>query len=43
MLRECCKDIPNVEVDSFNGLTVQLRQAETRHRHGARPAGGHRL
>ena len=22
MLRECCKDIPNVEVDSFNGLTA---------------------
>ncbi len=22
MLRECCKNIPNVEVDSFNGLTV---------------------
>ena len=24
MLRECCKDIPNVEVDSFNGLTVSF-------------------
>ena len=24
MLRECCKDIPNVEVDSFNGLTVNF-------------------
>ena len=22
MLRECCKDMPNVEIDSFNGLTV---------------------
>ena len=22
MLRECCRDIPNVEIDSFNGLTV---------------------
>ena len=24
LLRECCKDIPNVEVDSFNGLTVSF-------------------
>ena len=24
MLRECCKDMPNVEVDSFNGLTVSF-------------------
>ena len=24
ILRECCKDIPNVEVDSFNGLTVSF-------------------
>jgi pantetheine-phosphate adenylyltransferase len=23
MLREACKNIPNVEIDSFNGLTVQ--------------------
>lgn len=22
MLRESCKNIPNVEIDSFNGLTV---------------------
>ena len=27
MLRECCKDIPNVEVDSFNGLTVNFAMA----------------
>ena len=24
MLREACKDIPNVEIDSFNGLTVSF-------------------
>ena len=24
MLRECCSDMPNVEVDSFNGLTVSF-------------------
>ena len=24
MLRECCKDIPNVKVMSFDGLTVSL-------------------
>ena len=24
MLRECCKDMPNVEIDSFNGLTVSF-------------------
>ena len=24
MLRETCKDIPNVEIDSFNGLTVSF-------------------
>ena len=24
MLRECCKEMPNVEVDSFNGLTVSF-------------------
>jgi len=24
LLRECCKDLPNVEVDSFNGLTVSF-------------------
>ena len=24
MLRECCKDIPNVEVASFDGLTVNF-------------------
>lgn len=29
MLKECCADIPNVEVDSFDGLTVQF--AKSRH------------
>ena len=24
MLREACKNIPNVEIDSFNGLTVSF-------------------
>ena len=27
MLRECCKDIPNVEVASFDGLTVSFAKA----------------
>lgn len=27
MLRECCKDIPNVEVASFDGLTVNFAKA----------------
>ena len=26
MLREACKNIPNVEIDSFNGLTVTFAQ-----------------
>ena len=26
MLRECCADIPNVEVDSFDGLTVSFAE-----------------
>ena len=29
MLRECCKDIPNVTVESFDGLTVEF--AKKRH------------
>ena len=31
MLRECCKDIPNVKVMSFDGLTVNFAQQQ----HGA--------
>ena len=27
LLRECCKDIPNVEVQSFEGLTVNFAKA----------------
>lgn len=27
MLRECCANIPNVEVKSFNGLTVNFAKA----------------
>lgn len=27
LLEECCKDMPNVEVRSFNGLTVNFAQA----------------
>ncbi len=30
LLRECCKDMPNVTVESFNGLTVNFAKA-----HGA--------
>ena len=29
LLRECCKDIPNVTVESFDGLTVEF--AKKRH------------
>ena len=29
MLRECCKDIPNVEVDSFKGVMVRGLRAVT--------------
>ena len=28
MLRECCKDIPNVKVMSFDGLTVNFAQQQ---------------
>lgn len=28
MLRECCKDIPNVEIASFDGLTVNFAKAQ---------------
>ena len=38
LLRECCKDIPNVTVESFDGLTVEF--AKKRHGDGAGPAGG---
>ena len=27
MLRECCKDMPNVEIKSFDGLTVNFAKA----------------
>ncbi len=28
-LRECCKDIPNVRVESFDGLTVEFAKKRT--------------
>ena len=37
LLQECCKDIPNVSVESFDGLTVEFAKK----RHGAGAAGGH--
>ena len=39
LLQECCKDIPNVTVESFDGLTVDFRAQAPRHRHGAGGCG----
>ena len=38
LLTECCKGIPNVSVESFDG---GVRQKAARIRHGAGAAGGH--
>lgn len=29
LLQECCKDIPNVSVESFDGLTVEFAKSAT--------------
>ena len=41
MLRESCKNIPNVESRLLQRADGHLRQAEGRYRHGARSARGH--
>ena len=39
LLQECCKDIPNVTVESFDGLTVEFAKKTPRFGDGAGPAG----
>ena len=39
LLKECCKDIPNVTVESFDGLTVEFAKKTARFGDGAGPAG----
>mgnify|MGYP000276124855 FL=1 len=43
MLQECCKNIPNVTVESFDGLTVEFDKKASRIRNGARAAGSNGL
>ncbi len=40
LLKECCKGIPNVTVESFDGLTVEFAKKAARFGDGAGPAGG---
>ena len=43
LLRQCCKDMPNVEVRSFRRPDVSFARANGGQRHGAGAPGRHRL
>ena len=43
LLTECCKGIPNVSVESFDGLTVEFAKKAARIRHGCGGCGRSRI